>query len=116
MKPLLLVIALLLLSPHAFAVDPWTTEQKWLAGAYSVLLWADWKQTKDIARAGREVNPALGPKPSGQAVDRYFLGTAVLSGLALHLLPLEWRTRGLYFGVGTQGHAVWLNWQMGWKF
>lgn len=75
----------------------WTREQT-AAGLLALTAHAiDWGQTRTIARHPDrfyETNRILGRHPSVGQVDAYFVGTALLIGLAAHALP-EWRVAGL---------------------
>ena len=108
------LIAFLFAAP-AQAADPWTKEQVALEVAYQVLWIADFNQTKQIAKAGRELNPYLGCCPSDKEVEEYFLRGALLHLATSHLLPSKWRTAYGYLSVGYQYSFVERNINLGWE-
>jgi hypothetical protein len=68
----------------------WTPYEKQLLAADLVLHVCDWAQTREIARDQvryYEGNALLGESPSKSRVDNYFIGSALLTAAASHLLP-----------------------------
>jgi hypothetical protein len=97
------LFALFIISPAAHA---WSQQDTIWETAYLAAHVADWGQTRDIAKqcasSGnyKESNTLLGECPSGDAVNAYFLGTALLHAGAAHMLPRKYRRM---FQVGTLG-------------
>ncbi|MGA8007725.1 MAG: hypothetical protein WCA17_16690 [Burkholderiales bacterium] len=87
----------------AHAADEWTMEERTSFAMSSVLLVADWAQTRQVARnpdALREINPILGTTPSMGRVNAYF-GTALLLNYVIgNSLAPGWR-RAWFVSVGT---------------
>lgn len=83
-------------------------------GANLAALACDWSQTRSWAELGwhrpeRERNPLLGPTPSTEAVDVYFLGAAAALVAAWHVLPERYRLIGLA-GLGiAQARTIRIN-------
>ena len=113
---------------HAADADNWSwtkedTIRQVLATTLTVI---DWGQTNDIVeRADRvELNPILGPHPSKQAVQNYFLTVLVLQPAIARLLPREatvWgfdikpRTAWQYLYIGVEWTAIASNFRGGLK-
>ena len=117
MVRLLILLALSsIIAQSALAREPWSTETKVAFGIYAALVYADWRQTKQIAKDGVEGNPALGRAPSQRDVDSYILAAVVASALLVELVPTPWRNRYLYVAIGVEGEAVTSNWLAGFKF
>jgi len=77
------------------AADPWTKEEKWVAGAAVGLTIIDWGQTRHIAKNPDkyfERNGVLGDHPSKKDVDTYFAAYIALQLLIGHNLSHKWRT------------------------
>ena len=89
MKCVVTVIALIVFIfsySSAFAND---STDSWKKTA-NVLLAIDWLQTRDIASSNgyfRETNLLLGPRPSLNSVNNYFLTSMALLNLSDYLLP-----------------------------
>ena len=104
--------AMILFSANVNA-DDWTKEQKILEGAYIVAVYADYRQTLQIAKDSAEINPYLGASPSPSKIKSYFITTTALHWIAADLMPSKWRTRFLYATTGFQfafvAHNYWLG-------
>ena len=103
--------ALALLAPLAavqVADDKWTVEERTTFAVSSVLLVADWAQTRQIARNAqsfRETNPILGEHPSMGRVNAYF-ATALLLNYAIgRSLDRGWRS-AWFLGVQSVEASV----------
>ncbi len=130
-----IIAALLFLVRPAFAADPWTEAQVGQQVAFTVLLAADWGQTREIADscehygvtwdtsaggwsdvdicAFRETNPILGERPTTDEVDRFFLASAALNLAVAHVLPSKWRSRFQYLSIGIEAGFVAHNYSIG---
>ena len=86
-----LIFAVSLALPvHTVYAQDWTAEDKRLLTAGLVLHICDWAQTRQIARDQTryyESNVLLGESPSSTRVNNYFVGSALLTAAAAHLLP-----------------------------
>lgn len=86
--------AALLVFATPVQADEWTASDSLLQGATTLLLVADWMQTRTIAKSPDrfdEANWFLGRHPSVGAVDGWFLGS-ILGHLVVSLvLPRPWR-------------------------
>lgn len=79
-------------SAHA---QNWSTQDRALFSASSVLLVADWAQTRHIARNPHrfyEKNPILGEHPSLGRVNTYFATVLVANYFITDALSPKWRT------------------------
>jgi len=90
-------VALALLAPLRIvhAADEWTTEERTTFAVSSVLLAADWAQTRQIARNGqlfRDTNSILGAHPSIGRVNAYFASALLLNYVIGRSLDRGWRT------------------------
>jgi hypothetical protein len=59
-----------------------------------VMLLRDYKQTEQIVEDSydwHETNPLLGPHPSQHAINRYFVGYSIASGIATWAMPSRFR-------------------------
>jgi len=102
--------ALALLAPlgAAQAADDWTVEERMTFTASSVLLVADWAQTRQIARNAqmyRETNPIIGAHPSMGRVNAYFLSALLLNYAIGSSLDRGWRT-AWFIGVQSVEASV----------
>ena len=103
-------VALALLAPlgTAHASDQWTTEERSAFAVSSVLLVADWAQTRQIARKAdlfSEANPVLGAHPSMGRVNAYF-ATALLLNYAIgNSLGTGWR-KAWFLGIQSVEASV----------
>lgn len=87
--------------------------------AITVLLAADWAQTRQIARNPQrweELNPLLGSHPSEVRVRNYFLAVAAASAMLTVALPEEWRESAQLGQVKLEGLTVLRNRQIGLRF
>jgi hypothetical protein len=95
----LAVLLLCLFLTSCAHIDPWTKEQKVMAGVYSALHVIDWMQTNDIYNRRDEnyweINPVVDwahDQAGDLGVATYFAGSlAVTMGIA-HILPSKYRT------------------------
>ena len=97
-------------------VDPWTTEQKVLAGVSTALILIDWGQTRYIAKSPHrfhETNPLIGRHPSLGDVNRHFALSMAANLAVASLLPSKFRTPWLLGVSGMQAHFVIHNKKMG---
>lgn len=70
--------------------DPWSKEQKQLAGIATTLHLIDWGQTRHIAKNPHqysELNPLLPDHPSLGQVNTHFIWTGIATGLLAHHFP-----------------------------
>lgn len=84
---LALLLASAALPSHS---EDWTLHDKQLFSAGLILHVCDWAQTRQIARDQTryyESNVLLGESPSSTRVNNYFVGSALLTAAAAHLLP-----------------------------
>lgn len=112
----------------AVAADPWTKVQVAQQIGFTVLLAADWGQTKDIKNHPNiyESNPILGPYPTDSEIDRYFATAAVGHALVAHLLPsrriarwlpnITWRDAWQHVWIACEAMAVENNYSLGVSF
>ena len=96
-------VAIALLAPFrtAQAADDWSMEERTTFAVSSVLLVADWAQTRQIARNAdlfHETNPVLGTHPSMGRVNAYFATALALNYVIGNSLPTGWR-RAWFVGV-----------------
>jgi hypothetical protein len=83
------------------AEDDWTLQERETFAVSSVLLVADWAQTRQIARNAdlfRETNPILGAHPSMGRVNVYFATAMALNYVIGNSLAPGWR-RAWFVGV-----------------
>lgn len=116
MKKSILIISLLFFfSSSVMAFDSWTIEDKALAATMSTLVIIDWGQTINITRnpSYHEVNPLLGPHPSGKDVNLY-MGSAIISSLTIaYLLPSNYRKLFMGSVISLELPYVYNNHQIG---
>lgn len=111
----LIITVLFLFVRPALAADPWTKAQINQQVAFTVVLAADWAQTRDIKNHPNlhEANPFLGENPSDREIDEYF-ATAAIGHLAVaHVLPGKWRDAWQYFWIGAEANTVARNYSLG---
>ena len=112
--------ALALLAPFGTlrAEDEWTVEERTTFAVSSVLLVADWAQTRQIARNAdlyQETNPILGAHPSMGRVNTYFAAALALNYVIGNSLASGWR-RAWFVGVGgVEASVVQRNLSIGLK-
>lgn len=115
MRQALIFLALIALGGPAFAQN-WSTQDKVLFATSSVLLVADWAQTRHIARNPDrffEKNPILGEHPSVGRVNTYFATTLVLNYIVTDALPPKWRTAYQAGLIGVELYVVGNNKRIG---
>ena len=100
MKRFLPLVALLATAAHAQWVD-YTPADKYREVVYETLLFADYKQTMDIHNHPRlhEHNFALGPQPSKQKINGFFLLGAVTHPVITGYMPVKYRKYWQYGGI-----------------
>lgn len=111
-KTLSAFLACFVLPAHS---KDWTPYEKQLLAADLVLHACDWAQTREIARDQvryYEGNALLGESPSTTRVDNYFIGSALLTVAAAHLLP-QYRRSILTGALVIQASAVAHNQSIG---
>jgi hypothetical protein len=99
---LLWALILLVLSECSNAqAEDWTATDTALQVAVTAALFADYKQTEEIAHDPRyhETNPLLGSHPDPERVRNYFLGSAVAAAGVSVLLPHGTVRSGFQTGV-----------------
>ena len=109
MKIILLSIILLFTS-HAYAQwSTWTDDEQRMFVASNIAIVADWATTRDISRrydeGYYETNLFIGPYPSRDLVDLYFIGLLV-SNYYLADYTNKYRFYYLTFRTATHGHAA----------
>ncbi|HUG79505.1 MAG TPA: hypothetical protein VML57_18645 [Burkholderiales bacterium] len=80
------------------------------------MLIADWRQTRQIARAPDryfERNPILGKHPSVGRVDTYMLTAGVLHWVIAANLSPKWRERFQLISFSIQANVVQQNYAIG---
>ena len=110
--------ALALLAPFGVvqAEDEWTTEERATFAASSVLLVADWAQTRQIARNAQmfsETNSILGPHPSVGRVNTYFATALLLNYVIGRSLNSRWRTAWFVAVGSVEANVVQRNLSIG---
>ena len=98
-------LVLLVLILACSSANAWSKKDTYWEAAYLATHVADWGQTLDISSqcqsgAYYETNVIMGKCPSGQTVNAYFLGTALLHYGVAHMLPRKYRRM---FQAGTMG-------------
>lgn len=115
----LIIVVLFLFVRPSLAADPWTKAQIGQQVAFTVLLAADWSQTRsetDLPPEQRqfyETNPILGRYPSTDEVDTYFAAVAVGHALVSHALPSKWRNVWQYVWIARESYSVVNNYRIG---
>jgi len=99
------LLVLFVLIAACGSANAWSKKDTYWEIAYLATHVTDWGQTRDIAsqcQSGTyyETNPVMGRCPSGQTVNAYFLGTALLHYGVAHMLPRKYRRM---FQAGTMG-------------
>lgn len=134
MKKLIALISFVVVlsaSSSAFAWSPsasksvqnknaWTGWDSTMEVTYFLTHLADWGQTLDMASrcstgSHYEANPILGTCPSGQKVNAYFLGTALLHAGVAYMLPKKYRRLFQSATIATQLGVVANNTSVGVK-
>lgn len=110
------VLALLAPARMVQAADDWTIQERTTFAVSSVLLVADWAQTRQIARNAqtfRETNPILGEHPSMGSVNAYF-ATALLLNYAIgRSLDHGWRSAWFIGVQSVEANVVQRNLNIG---
>jgi len=115
MRKLLISFLICLIPTLLFAENTWTKKDTAYQATFLILQTVDWLQTKEIARNPRyyEQNPILGKYPSQNAVDFYFLSTAIAHSAVAYLLPKEYRRVWQCVFIGISAHCVARNYHIG---
>ncbi len=110
-------VLIALAAPVAGRADDWTwtTRNTALEVTYAVAHAADWRQTLDIAAAGRETNPLLGPHPPAHVVHAYFASALVAHAVVARLLPRGWREGWQAAWIVVETGYVTHNLSLGWR-
>lgn len=117
-------VLLLLLLPLAARAetllgDRWTQADTLREGAFLALLWADWRQTREIVARPEtywEINPVLGRHPTAGRVDNYFAAAAFGHVLVALALPPPYRAAFQWVTVGWEADVVYRNYRIGLRF
>ena len=85
----------MLINAHCYA-DDYLNKTLMIAANTAIVL--DWAQTRYIANNPQyyEKNPFLGDHPTIKEVNRYFIGSLLLTNLSAHFLPDN--KKSLYYG------------------
>lgn len=122
MKLYLYLLVVLFIGPAHSAWNDWSdTDRKWFI-ASTVAMTADWSTTRYAATRWKscncyEQNIILGPNPSKDKVDVYFIALLVSNYFIADMLPEK--DRGFYFAVRTSVHGIAAYHNtvvLGWKF
>lgn len=104
------ILALLLFTAPAMAVDAWDRTDYTLLGTMTAVQVVDWRQTRRILEQPdryHEVNPILGRNPDRGSVDLYFAVSWLLKAGIAHVLPSQWRKVWLGgMAVGSLGLVI----------
>jgi hypothetical protein len=115
MRCAVVAVWIALVAPAAASAEDWTARDTALEVVYAVAQAADWRQTLDIAAAGREINPVLGPHPSAGVVHTYFASTLVAHALVARALPRPWREGWQAAWIVIETGYVARNVSLGWR-
>ena len=112
------VAAMALLAPFGTvqAADEWNLEERTTFAMSSVMLVADWAQTRQIARNAdqyRETNPILGEHPSMGRVNTYFATALMLNYVIGRSLDRRWRTAWFVTVQSVEASVVQRNLSIG---
>lgn len=113
----ILMILLALFFTIPCKAEPWSKEQKQLAGIATTLHIIDWAQTRHIARNPHkfsELNPILPNHPSLAQVNTHFIWTGIATGLLAHNFP-KYRSLLLKTYIGYQTINTVRNYHIGIK-
>ena len=102
----------------SYSADKWTTEDIMLEVTALGLKAIDWRQTRTIAKHPNlywETNPILGEHPSIEAINRYFITTALGHVFITHLLPQKYRKYWQLLWIGISANCVYHNYRIGIK-
>jgi hypothetical protein len=112
--PLATIAALILISiSRRAAADAWTPADSALEATYVTLAAADYLQTRQIARDGRESNPIMGSHGQRVDVNLYFAATTAAHVVAAALLPQPYRAIVQMVGISVQATTVGRNYAAG---
>jgi len=121
-----IIIALLLLVSSSAFADEWSTGDTGRETTYQVLAAVDWAQTRGFRRGSvlcsrdgqnncyrYEQNVILGPRPSQDRIDAYFVATGIAHYLISKALPEKYRTLFQYISIGVEVGVVSHNFSFG---
>jgi hypothetical protein len=115
----LLALAVLLASTlaHAEPLEDWTDTDKMLLASSTVMIMADWAQTRYIVRHPEyhERNRIMGPHPTMGIVNSYFIGALAANYLIAEYFPGT-RTELLIAVTVVEGITVRQNRMLGLRF
>ncbi len=94
----------------------WNREDTAMEGLFGLSMLGDYLQTRDITKAGREMNPIMGPRGNRVSPNLYFPATMALHALAMRALPRPWRHAAQGLSLGFEGGVVGRNLGLGWGF
>lgn len=94
----------------------WSDANTAMEAAFGAAMLGDYLQTRKITRAGREVNPIIGPRGNRVPPELYFPATMGLHYLAMRALPPKWRGPAQALSLGLEGGVVGRNYGLGWNF
>ena len=113
-----LLVALFFFASAVQGGEPWSKQEKYIGAAALTLHVADWAQTRYIARHPErfyEKNPFLGEHPTIGEVNRFFIGSAVVTYLIADWLGGDARPVFLITVSAVKFGAVHHNYQIGVK-
>lgn len=113
---LAIIAVLLILVPGRAAADEWKAVDTSLEVSYVALSGADYLQTRQIARDGREMNPIMGKHGDRVDVGVYFAVTTLAHVALARVLPRPYRTIAQVIGIGVQAGTVVRNYNAGYMF
>ena len=114
-----ILFIMLLLPSSSYGSDKWDSTDKELAVAFSVLLFADYLQTRQIVSEPDkyyEGNPILGSHPNQQVVDIYSIAVLTISLLVVDILPSKWRKIWLSSLIAIESGTIVYNYKIGIRF
>jgi len=115
------------LLPSLCFADDWSKEDSYRQTALTVLLVADWGQTRWAIKQNEkncvrpcqvyeEGNPILGKHPSIGKTNN-LIGASIIGHAAIaYILPRQWREGWQYVWIGVEANAVNRNQSIGIKF
>lgn len=112
------IMALALLLPSLCFAEDWSREDTCRQSALTVLLIADWAQTRNSVKRPNEfseTNKLLGEHPSTGKVNNYFMVGIAGHAAVSYLLPPDWRQGWQYIWIGIEVQKVYHNHSIGVK-
>lgn len=121
MRKSIAVLTLIAALTSTVAADEWTKTDTALEAAALSLLAADYLQTRQIVRLGREGNPIMGmcggvltEQGCGRvSPDLYFGAIAIAHVVAARALPSRWRNVAQGITIGVVARSVHHNYSAG---